>query len=128
MFYKQTPVTKRDMDWQLVARYFTVKSTDDFFSQCTLLQTVSAIVGQSEAYLYWSTSHLIIFSESNAYLVKYRATSPFSFSIRKKTTEMEGWMTYITWSAPLPSFPSKPLSVSTHPSPAKIHTLIFLQI
>ena len=30
MFYKQTPVKTRDMDWQLVARYLTVKSTDIF--------------------------------------------------------------------------------------------------
>ena len=32
MLYQQTPVKKRDMDWQLVARYFTVKSTDFFYS------------------------------------------------------------------------------------------------
>ena len=36
MFYKQTPEKKkREMDWQLVAKYFTVKSTDCFYSADT---------------------------------------------------------------------------------------------
>ena len=30
MFYEQTPVKQREMNRQLVARYFTVKSTDCF--------------------------------------------------------------------------------------------------